>query len=60
MHCPSCLVWPQWERIDLAPQRLDVGVGGHPGGNSTLLEEKRMGEGQWEGGQEGGGAVIGM
>jgi hypothetical protein len=53
------LIWPQWERMCLALQRLDVPKWGLYGeGGSTLLEEKGrvMGGGTvyWGGGRSRG------
>ena len=39
-------VWPQWERIHLAPQRLDV-----PGWEDTLGTHTNKGEGERVGGR---------
>jgi hypothetical protein len=45
----GCLVWPQWERMNLASQRLDVPGWGIPMGTSTISEEK---------GRDGGRRIV--
>ena len=45
----ACLVWPQWEKMCLTLQRLDVpGQEGNGEGGSTLSEEKGRDEGLCE------------
>jgi len=37
----DCLIWPQWERMCIALQRLDVLGKGIPRGTPTLSEKGR-------------------